>query len=370
MPTSSVYFAAAGGRHGQGPIQRVGMLFEEAGFTEVVRDRDLVALKCHFGERGNTSFVPPPYIRAIVEKVVEAGGRPFLTDTGCLYFSGRANARDHLLVASEHGFSPETTTAPVLIADGLRGSDVVPVKVKLKHFETVEVAAGIHDANSLIVCSHVTGHGLTGFAATIKNLGMGAGGRKMKLAVHDMVRPALDAEKCDMCQGCLENCPAGAVSVIDGEMRIDTGVCIGCGECMAVCPNKAIDIKWKGRPEVAQEKLAEITCAVLANKKGRAGFMSFLINVTPTCDCWNFSAAPMVPDIGYLASTDPIAIDQAAADLVNGAIMTGTLEGGKLEPRAPDKFLAACGTRWERQLEHGEKLGLGTRSYELVRVGD
>jgi len=370
MTASKVYFASAGGRFGQGPVDKVRLLFDEAGFGDIIKDRDLVAVKVHFGEPGNTSFVPPPYIRTIAEEIIKRGGRPFLTDTGCLYFSGRANARDHLMAASQHGFGPEATLAPVLIGDGLRGSDVRTVEVRLKHFQEVEVAGAIHDADSLIVSTHVTGHALTGFAATIKNLGMGGGGRRMKLSVHEMVRPKVENDKCDLCESCLENCPAGAISVVDGEIKIDHSICIGCGECLAMCPNRAISVKWAGDPAVAQEKLAEITFAVLKNKKGRVGFYAFLINVTPTCDCWNYSAAPLVPDIGYVASTDPVAIDQAAADLVNQAVMTGPPAGQKVDPNAADKFREAFDIDWQRQLEHAEGLGLGTREYELVRVGD
>lgn len=368
---SKVFFATAGGRFRQGPLEKMHMLFDAAGFRELITDRDLVAVKVHFGERGNTSFVPPQYIRAIVEDISGCGGRPFLTDTGCLYFSARANARDHLLVASEHGFGPLTTLAPVLIADGLRGSDVTPVKVGLKHFDSVDVASAIHDANSLIVVSHVTGHGLTGFAATIKNLGMGGAGRRMKMAVHEMVRPSVNHDRCELCEACIENCPTGAVSLAGGEIRIDKDVCFGCGECLAICPYKAIEVRWLGDPMVAQEKLAEITKAVLANKPGRAGFTSFLINVTPTCDCWNYSAAPLVPDIGFLASTDPVAIDQAAADLVNRATTSSPAgEGPTGDAPTQDKFIAVFGTDWSRQLKHAEELGLGTREYELVKVGD
>jgi uncharacterized Fe-S center protein len=364
-----VYFAAAGGRLGQGPVNKVHMLFEAAGFASFIEERDLVAVKAHFGERGCTSFVSPAYIRPIVEDIIAKGGRPFLTDTGCLYFSGRANARDHLLVATEHGFSPDTTLAPVLIADGLRGSDVSAVEVGLKHFKTVDVASAIHDANSLIVSTHVTGHGLTAFAATIKNLGMGACGRRMKLAVHDQVRPRVDEEKCDVCEGCLENCPTGAITVAEGRIAIDESVCYGCGECLAMCPSHAINIEWKGDPAEAQEKLGELTCAVLANKKGRVGFFSFLIDVTPTCDCWNYSAAPSVPDIGYMASTDPVAIDQAAADMVM-RYLSEDARAREPSPQTKSTFLARSGTAFARQLTYAEEIGLGSRQYELVRVGD
>jgi len=364
-----VYFAAAGGHFGQGSIDKMHMLFEAAGFADVIGDRDLVAIKAHFGERGSTAFVRPPFLRAIVQDIMASGGRPFLTDTGCLYFSGRANGRDHLLVAAEHGFSPETTLAPVLIADGLRGSDTTPVEVNLKHFKTVDVASAIHDADSLIVSSHVTGHALTAFAATLKNLGMGAAGRRMKLAVHDMVRPKVDAEKCDLCETCVENCPTGAMTVMDSRIDVDNSVCYGCGECLAICPSKAIAIEWRGNPAEAQEKLGEITAAVLANKKGRVGFFSFLLNVTPTCDCWNYSAAPSVPDIGVMASKDPVAIDQAAADMVMRSVAEQAAVGEPSE-QTRKTFLAAAGTAYEHQLMYAQEIGLGTRQYELVRIGD
>ena len=364
-----VYFAAAGGRFGQGSISKMHMLFEAAGFRELISERDLVAVKTHFGERGSTAFVRPPFLRAIVKDIMAAGGRPFLTDTGCLYFSARANGRDHMLVAAEHGFSPETTLAPVLIADGLRGSDVTPVEVNLKHFKTVDVAGAIHDADSMIVASHVTGHALTAFAATLKNLGMGAAGRRMKLAVHDMVRPTVDAGKCDLCDTCIENCPTGAISRAADAIEVDYDVCYGCGECLAICPSKAIGIEWRGNPAEAQEKLGEITAAVLANKKGRVGFFSFMLNVTPTCDCWNYSAAPSVPDIGVMASTDPVAIDQAAADMVRRFLAE---ESQVREPSEETKktLLAAAGTAFERQLAYAQEIGLGSRQYELITVGD
>ena len=364
-----VYFAAAGGRPGNGPVEKIHALFTAAGFADVMGERDLVAVKCHFGERGCTTFVSPALLRPVVADILALGARPFLTDTGCLYFSCRTNARDHLVIAAEHGFSPQAALAPVIIADGLRGSDVKPVTVKGKHFETVDVAAAIHDADSLVVSTNVTGHGLTGFAGTIKNLGMGGGGRRMKLAVHDQVRPRIDTDTCDMCQGCLENCPAGAIAESDGRMSVDTAVCIGCGECLAMCPSGAVRIEWRGDPTEAQEKLAEITSAVLDNKKGRCAFFSFLVNVTPSCDCWNYSAAPSVPDIGFMASRDPVAIDQAASDMVMRHINEES-QAREPSPQTRSTFLAGAGTAHVRQLAYAEEIGLGSRQYRLVRLDD
>lgn len=364
-----VYFAAAGGRPGHGMVAKVHALFEAAGFAELVRMRDLVAVKAHFGERGCTSFVSPALIRPVVDDVIAGGGRPFMTDTGCLYYSSRANARDHAIVAAEHGFSIESLGAPVIIGDGLRGSDIREVTVGLKHFDTIDVAGAIHDADSLIVCTHVTGHMLTAFAGTLKNLGMGGAGRRMKLAVHAMVRPRIDSEACDLCETCLEHCPAEAISLDGDVMVIDTDVCIGCGECLAMCPQGATAIEWKGDPAEAQEKLGEITAGVLKNKADRAGFFSFLLNVTPSCDCWNYSAAPSVPDIGIMASKDPIAIDQAASDM----LMRYLAEESQVRepgPQTKSTLLAGAGTAYARQLSYGESIGLGQRQYEMVRLED
>ncbi len=368
--SSEVYFAKAGGRLKQGPLDKIRMLFDAAGFRNVIRNKDLTAVKTHFGERGNTSYVPIPYVRTIVEEINKCGGKPFLTDTGCLYLSSRYNARDHLIVAEEHGFGLSSTLAPILIADGLRGTDVIQVEVNLKHFEKIDVAGAIHDANSLIVLSHFTGHGLTGFGATIKNLGMGAAGRKMKLAVHDAVRPSVIEEKCDLCEGCIENCPTGAISVRDGKIFVDKEVCYGCGECIGVCPSKAMKVFWVGNPKEAQEKLAEITYGVLKNKEGKAGFFNFLINITPTCDCWNYSAAPMVGDIGFLASKDPVAIDAAAVDLVNKAALRSSPNAQADSHGELDIIHKTFQVDWRTQIEYAEEIGLGSSSYKLVQIGD
>jgi hypothetical protein len=184
------------------------------------------------------------------------------------------------------------------------------------------------------------------------------------------VHPALREERCTLCRECLENCPTGSISVVDGVITFDHDVCYGCGECVALCSEKAIKVEWAGNPQESQEKLAEVTAGVLANKKGRVGFWNFLINVTPLCDCWNFSTAPAIPDIGFLASKDPVAIDQAAVELVMRSLMTETPPGKEFSPETQETFLGYHGTSWNRQLAYAQEIGLGSRGYELIRVGD
>lgn len=363
---SNVYFVPVGASGGKGLLEKTGVLFGKAGFGENIRERDLVAVKLHFGEMGCSSFIPSFYIREIVSSISGLQARPFLTDSVVLYLGKRRNARDHLLTAQANGFSLASTGAPLIIADGLLGSDVEPIEVSGKYFEQVDVVGAVAHADSLVVISHVTGHGLTGFAGAFKNLGMGAVGRKVKLSIHELVRPQVESEKCDACGTCLKHCPADAITVDRENERavIDLDKCIGCGECVAVCPREAVKIEWRGDSKRAQEKLAESASAVIRCKEPNISYFNYLINVTPSCDCWQHSKAPMVPDIGLLASSDPVAIDQASFDLVKDA-----------PPGYNDKYADANrrfrpigGGSPDATLRYAEELGLGSRAYDLVQV--
>jgi uncharacterized Fe-S center protein len=363
---SEVFFAQVGSSGGKGLLENLRALFKKAGFADCLSPKDLVAVKLHFGEHGCTSFIPSIYIREIVEEIKLNGGNPFLTDTGVLYLGKRRNAYDHVLTAFANGFGYASTGAPVIIADGLRGSDVLQIEIPGKYYRHVDVAGVIVQADSLVVLSHITGHNLTGFAGTFKNLGMGAVGRKVKLSIHELVRPEIEAGRCDACATCVRQCPAEAL-YIDRKNKsaaIDLSLCIGCGECVNVCENEAISIKWRGESGQAQEKLVEAASAVIKQKQGKICYFNFLLNVTPSCDCWERSLAPMVPDIGILASKDPVAIDQAAADMVKEA--PPALDSTCADPAR--RFTPADGGPWDIQLRFAEMIGLGSRSYNLVEL--
>ncbi|GFP26579.1 uncharacterized protein HKBW3S25_02075, partial [Candidatus Hakubella thermalkaliphila] len=113
--------------------------------------------------------------------------------------------------------------------------------------------------------------------------------------------------------------------------------------------------------------MAEYTLGVVVTKPGKCGFMNFLLNISPACDCPGWSDVPIVPNLGILASTDPIAIDQASVDLVNSAPgLPDSRLGDQL--RASDKFAVVHKIDWSYQLKHGEKIGLGNREYELIEI--
>lgn len=362
---AKVHFAGVHGRH-KSRLDNVETLFDRADFAALIAPGDLVAIKIHFGERGNTAFLSPLYVRRVVDKVKAAGGRPFLTDTNTLYVGSRANAVDHLTTAIENGFSYSTVGAPLVIADGLNGHDFIEVPIDGKHFDTVKIGSAIREADAVIALSHVKGHEATGFGGALKNVGMGSGSRGGKQNMHSDILPSVDEEKCSSCERCTEWCPAEAISVHSAAV-IDQTKCLGCGECTVSCPTRAIGINWKTEPHLIQEKVAEYALGVITGKQTKVGFMNFIINIVPDCDCWSWNDAPVVPDIGMVASTDIVAVDQASVDLVN---LTEGIQGERLtDPASTDKFRLMSGIDWEIQLNHAERLGIGSRKYELVRIG-
>ncbi len=343
-------------------------LFNAAGFAKAIRPGDLTAVKLHFGERGCDTHVSPTLVRAVVDKVVEHGGRPFLTDTNTLYSGSRHNAVDHVLTALEHGFGFTATAAPIIIADGLSSTNVAEVAIHRKHFQTVKIAGDIAAAQSMMVISHFKGHEMAGFGGAVKNLAMGCAPRLGKQDQH-CVRFRVDEKKCVGCGSCFKVCPQKAITMAEKTAHIDTERCIGCGECMTVCRDKAVGLDFRTDLTEFMERLVEYAYGAIKNKRNRVGFFNILANVTPDCDCVPWSDAPLVPDIGILASTDPVALDAACYDLVNAqAACPGTKLTSCTLP-GEDKF-AGCwpGTKGGVTFTHGEAVGLGRRDYELVRL--
>ena len=371
-PAATVWFVPVRTERKRSLIERVGTALKRAGLEEVIAPGDKVAVKVHFGEKGNTGFVSPIYAREVVRLIKELGGKPFLTDANTLYSGQRANSIDHLECALANGFSYATVGAPLIIADGLNGQDGVDIPLAAgKHCETVKIGSQAVYADAMVVISHVKGHGEAGFGGAMKNVGMGLGTRSAKQRMHSDVKPVVKPEACTRCGRCVEWCPVSCIDMgptpVDKAI-IDSEHCIGCGECVAACAHGAIAINWSHDPSAMQEKIVEHVVGALDNKRDKSIFVSFLTNITPECDCWSFSDAPIVPDIGVLASRDIIAIDQASYDMVTEAVGNAHSEGEGLASGA-DKFEAIHGIDGQIAMSYGEELGLGTRTYEIRRIG-
>lgn len=369
---SPVYFVDLHLKKKTSLLDKVEVLLESLGLRGRFRKGALVAVKLHFGEAGNLAYLRPQWVARVVAYLKKLETRPFLTDTNTLYRGSRSDAVIHLETAVLHGFDFAVVGAPIVIADGLRGNTYEEVELELPVLRKFYLAKEIARADGLVVLTHFKGHELSGFGGAIKNLGMGCAARKGKLEQHSTVAPKIDKRRCVACGTCREFCPVEAPEPVEGvkkpRYRINEKRCIGCGECLAVCPEEAIKVQWNEKAELLMKKMAEYAAAVLSGHKRRAFFLNFILQVSPACDCYPFNDYPLVRDLGILASEDPVAIDQASVDLVN---QEPGLWGSKVKEAGPgeDKFRKLYPQLpWEITLEHAEKIGLGTRKYELVRL--
>ncbi|HBV96990.1 MAG: 4Fe-4S ferredoxin [Peptococcaceae bacterium BICA1-7] len=366
--SSKVYFVNLRSRtYEESKISKIRKLFDRAGLNDLIQKDDLTAIKLHFGERGSDGFINPVFVRQVADKVKAKGATPFLTDTNTLYSGSRHNAVNHLITAMEHGFDYTVTGAPLIIADGLRSENIVEVEINKKHLSKVKLARDIVSADSVIVLSHFKGHEMAGFGGAIKNLAMGgapAAGKKEQHAAKMVV----NNDKCIGCAQCCSVCPEKASALNDdNKAEIEPDKCIGCGECLTVCSEKAIELDWETEIPSFLERMAEYAYGVAKTHEQHIGYIDFLINITPDCDCASWSDAPIVPDIGFLASTDPVAIDQASYDLVNKQVgLSSSLLSSECGSGVDKFYCLRSHIDGTVQLCYGEEIGLGSRDYELI----
>ena len=369
MRASRVFFSDLRATARENILAKLSRLLNEAGIDKKVRSRNLVAIKLHFGESGNTGFIRPIYIRRIVERIRELGGFPFLTDTNTLYRGSRSHSVSHIVTAIENGFAYSVVNAPIIIADGLRGSSSVQVRIDQEIFKLVDIGKEIVEADVLIGVAHFKGHELTGFGGTIKNIGMGCASRHGKLEQHSDLSPKIHRKRCIGCGECVEHCTQEAISIEEEKAVIDPERCVGCGECIIICPNSAINVQWGRDIPIFQKKMVEYAFGVLKEKGAGALFINFLTQISPSCDCYRYTDASIVPDIGIMASTDPVAIDQASVDMVNQqTVLNGS--SLKIDIRSgEDKFRGLYpDVDWAFQLDYAQKIGLGSCNYELIKI--
>lgn len=347
-------------------LDKLEQLVIKAGIKNIEYKDKFTALKIHFGEPGNLAYIRPNYVARIVKLIKEYKGIPFLTDANTLYKGRRDNAVYHLESAMENGFNPISVHCPVIIADGLKGKEYREIEINRKYIKKAKIGSAIADADIIISIAHFKGHEMTGFGGAIKNIGMGSGSIGGKLEMHSSSKPVISQKNCTGCKMCFENCNHNAIEMIDKKAQIKYELCVGCGQCIAVCRFDAAAVKWEPAGAVMDEKVAEYAFAVVKDKP--AFYINFLMDISPRCDCFGFNDVPLTPNIGILASSDPVAIDRACVDLVNEApCIANSVIAGIL--KTDDKFtIANPNTDWRRCLDHAEKIGLGVQQYEMINV--
>jgi len=369
---SKVYYTNLRTAPGNHQLHKLERLVKAAGMESLDFKDKFVAIKVHFGEPGNMAYLRPNYAATIVKLVKEMGGKPFLTDCNTLYIGGRSNAVDHLDSAMHNGFFPMSAGAQIIIADGLKGLDYVEVPIDGEYCPAPKIGSAIAEADVIISLSHVKGHEMTGFGGALKNIGMGCGSVAGKKEMHSNSKPRILVENCHGCGMCVKNCAHGAISVVDRKATIDESKCVGCGQCVATCQFDAAYADRDVQLDVLNCKIAEYSKAVLKDKPNF--HICIIVDVSPECDCWGYNDAPIVPNLGMAASMDPVALDCACADIVNKAPI---LSDNAITDRHSHDVcshdhdhwdLLHPDTNWKSCVAHAEKIGIGTREYELLEI--
>ncbi len=373
MEKSKVYYTDFRAKLGEGLPLKLQRLIRTAGIDQIDMEGKFVAIKMHFGELGNLGFLRPNYARAVADVVKSLGGKPFLTDCNTLYPGSRKNALEHLYCAWENGFTPMTVGCPILIGDGLKGTDDVEVPVEGgEYVKAAKIGRAVMDADIFISLSHFKGHEMTGFGGAIKNIGMGCGSRAGKKEQHSNGKPVINSDACRGCKRCLHECANNGLHFDEAtrKMQVVTENCVGCGRCVGACNFDAIAFANDAATKELNCRMAEYTKAVI---DGRPGFhISLVMDISPNCDCHAENDAPILPDIGMFCSFDPLALDQACVD---ACLAAAPMPGSQLADNMAradfcdhhDHFKNSTPeSEWKSCLSHAEKIGLGRREYELI----
>lgn len=329
MEKAKVYFSDLRTSPTSNLLDKMERLLKRAGIGQLPLKDSFTAIKIHFGEPGNLAYIRPNYAARMANLLRSFGAKPFLTDCNTLYSGRRSNAVDHLQSAMENGFNPISAQCQVIIADGLKGTDYREIPIDGEYCPAPKIGTAIADADIIISMNHFKGHEQAGFGGALKNLGMGCASVGGKLELHASSQP-----------------------------KVATENCIGCNICVKHCAHDAIHLNAERKAE-----------------KDKPHFhISFIMNVSPECDCWNHNDAAIIPDLGMLASADPVALDKACADLV---IQAPVLHSDNvLAKKHEHEDLCGCDkfhmihpdTDWLAGLRHAEKIGLGTMDYELIKI--
>ncbi len=330
----------------------------------------VVGIKTTIGDSKDKGYIKPELIKLVVNKLEALGVKSFCFDTNVIYKGMRMNAVDHLNLAYKKGFGPEHLGCPFIIADGVFGTDSRVIKINpaikdspnamrssnganLRNLKEIRAPSLIMILENLVVLSHITGHMLTGYAASIKNVGMGMASRAGKQIQHSSLKPRIVRDKCTLCGCCIDICPVEAISKKRDTAFIDSSVCVGCGECIGACKFDAVQINWQEDTNIFVERITEYAWGILSRIK-RKIFLNFALDITKECDCIAGDDPKIIRDVGIFASDDILAVDKACFDVIAGR---------------GDIFARHQRTRAHlHQFSYAQAIGLGSLEYELVRL--
>ncbi len=335
---AKVYFFDLRKKYKESVMKMFDNLIDKADGLKILKKNSLCAIKLHVGEQGNVNYVSPSYIKRLVYLINKMGAKAFLTDTTTLYSGSRYRADLHIELAKEHGFD----FAPFIVADGLYGDEYVEKNGS-------KIASLFSHIDTIFCISHFKGHLVCGFGGALKNLGMGCAAKGGKLEMHSQSKPYIDMKKCTLCLQCFNYCLYKAIIKDKKILKIDQNICTGCCGCMSICPENSIKFSWDAASSDIQKGIAKYAAEVIKNKK--VFYINFVINISPNCDCFHSNEPMIAPDIGILASFDPVSLNQACYDMIKEPI-------DRLHPEIDPR----------EQIVYAEKFNAGQKGYEIKNI--
>ncbi len=370
--TSKVYFTDMRTKPDQSLMTKLDKLIRAAGIDQIDMEKKFVAIKMHFGEYGNLSFLRPNYAKVVADIVKEKGGMPYLVDCNTLYPGMRKNGIGHIANAEMNGFNSTTTGCNVFIGDGIKGTDDVEIPIiNGEYCQTAKIGRAVADCDIIISLSHFKGHEVTGIGGALKNLGMGCASRRGKMELHSSGIAHIHEDKCKGCRRCEKHCGQSALKFDDKakKMAVDGNLCAGCGRCIAMCPYDALYAEYDEKAEIINGKIVEYAKSLVDS---RPNFhISFLSDVSPQCDCHSSNDSPIIPNVGIYASFDPVAIDLACVEEAQRQpMLPGTMLYCNCGGKKPNDIFGVTNknTAWQAHFEHAKKIGMGDGSYEIVSI--
>lgn len=337
-----------------------------------LRDRvnkETVVIKMHTGNNMIYSTIHPVFVRRVVQAIKEGGGKPFVVDVN--WDTAGAETR---------GYSTEVLGCPVYPAAGPDEKYFYEHERPFKNIKSWKVSGLIQDSSFMVNFAHVKGHPSCGFGAAFKNIALGCLAGNSRGAMHDAMHydQYWFPEKCpdkSVLQVIVDSCPHNGI-VIDkndpNQLHMHFEECNQCGRCLKVAPEGSLKIDAMNF-HTFQEACAISTDIVLSTfAPGKVVHLNLATHMTPVCDCFGFTSMPILPDAGVFGSDDIVALDTATLDviaktrLIEDNIPT-TMEVHTREGH-PFRWLHGPHKDPYKVTEYGEKLGLGTRDYELVDV--
>ncbi len=403
MKPDVYYFTARTHSHEESMSKFKGPLaLEKLRIEDKIKNDVKIVVKSHFGALENTRYLRPSYLRFLCDYLKDLGGIPSVAES-CGWgapesfsgihteYSGRATETEYLEVALKHGFTKETMGSPIIMLDGENGTDYEIQKIDGKLFKEILVAGRLREFDYMVVASHFKGHSGAGFGGAIKNLGIGCVSKGGKVRAHTGPQFDINFNSCSPdCVNCLKICPTSALTKDkDGKLNFKEDLCKLCFMCAStsLCKEKVFNLGTSTREEFITQFVDNAKGVVDYFGKDKIFYINYAIDITYQCDCTGGSDIPFVPDIGVLASLDPVAIDQATVDLVHQSSINphsilseikdiptqGPFEWFSYIPRFDAKGLdlnrdGIESKHWEQQLIAGEEIGLGTRDYNLIEV--